>query len=212
MGLREVKKQETRRRIAAAAFELFARHGYDNVPVARVAREAGVSEATLFNYFPTKEDLFFSGLGAFGDRLIAAVASRGSGTSVVAAFRDHVLDVGGFVAGLAAGDTQALAEARRVNLVVAESPALRSREDAMFARESADLAEALLGEVADGEVTDADVVLAGSLASALVGVHRELVHLVRRRVLDGDRIAELADDVVRLGGLAFDRLGRGLEA
>jgi Bacterial regulatory proteins, tetR family len=54
-GLREQKKRETRQRIAAIARELFGHHGYERVTVAQVAVAAGVSEATVFNYFPTKE-------------------------------------------------------------------------------------------------------------------------------------------------------------
>jgi AcrR family transcriptional regulator len=58
MGLRETKKLKTRQEIAGTAMGLFARRGFDHVTVAEVAEAAGVSEKTVFNYFPTKEDLF----------------------------------------------------------------------------------------------------------------------------------------------------------
>ena len=58
-GLRERKKRQTREAIAAAAMALFHARGFDEVTVAEVARAADVSEKTVFNYFPTKEDLVF---------------------------------------------------------------------------------------------------------------------------------------------------------
>jgi len=76
MGLRELKKEQTRTLIADTAWRLFADRGFDAVRVAEIAREARVSEATVFNYFPRKEDLFYSRLEAFGERLVAAVGSR----------------------------------------------------------------------------------------------------------------------------------------
>src|SRR3954462_4547741 len=59
MGLRESKKLEMRREIADAAMRLFVQRGFDHVTVSEVAAAARVSEKTVFNYFPTKEDLFF---------------------------------------------------------------------------------------------------------------------------------------------------------
>jgi AcrR family transcriptional regulator len=49
------RKQQTRGEIIRAAFELFGRHGYEDVSMDSVAEAAGVSRATLFNYFPQKE-------------------------------------------------------------------------------------------------------------------------------------------------------------
>jgi AcrR family transcriptional regulator len=55
-GLRERKKARTRRVIAGAAARLFAERGYEQVAVSDVAREAEVSEQTVYNYFQTKDN------------------------------------------------------------------------------------------------------------------------------------------------------------
>src|SRR5215218_1083577 len=91
-GLRERKKQRTRELIAETAHNLFVERGFDAVTVAEVARAADVSEATVFNYFPTKEDLFYSGMEAFEAELVEAVRTRPPGEPVPAAFRRFVLE------------------------------------------------------------------------------------------------------------------------
>lgn len=58
------KRRET---IIAAAAELFAGRDYANVQVDEVAKRAGVGKATLYRYFPSKEDLYLESLErAFG--------------------------------------------------------------------------------------------------------------------------------------------------
>src|SRR5581483_9366052 len=86
LGLRERKKQRTRQLIADTARRLFAERGFEAVPVAEIAREAEVSEATVFNYFPTKEDIFYSRLEAFEEELLANIRDRQPGESVIGAF------------------------------------------------------------------------------------------------------------------------------
>ncbi len=49
---------ERRRQLLARATELFATHGYDELSMAKIAREAGVSKPLLYHYFPNKRDLF----------------------------------------------------------------------------------------------------------------------------------------------------------
>ncbi|MFI5908019.1 TetR/AcrR family transcriptional regulator [Dactylosporangium sp. NPDC051541] len=84
--LREEKKARARAAMADAAAELFAAHGYDSVAMAQVARAAGVSEQTLYNYFPTKESLVFDQADAFEATMLATLAARGPDTSVVDAY------------------------------------------------------------------------------------------------------------------------------
>src|SRR5205807_9125112 len=91
-GLRERKKQQTRQQIFAAARKLFAERGFDAVTVADIARLADVSEVTVFNYFPNKDDLFFGGMTFFEEQLLEAVRTRPRGESALKALRRRLLD------------------------------------------------------------------------------------------------------------------------
>src|SRR4029453_11130545 len=91
-GRRQRKKQQMQRLIFETASRLFAERGFDAVTVAEVARAADVSEMTVFNYFPTKEDLCFAGMEFFEERLLDAVRGRAQGVSALAAFGCLVID------------------------------------------------------------------------------------------------------------------------
>ena len=206
MGLRELKKEQTRRLIAETAWRLFADRGFDQVTVAEVARHAQVAVATVFNYFPTKEDLFYDRLEAFGARLVDAISTRTEGEPVLVAFRRHVLESGGLLAQVEAGDPQALERLRTVNRVIAASPALRDREQRALAR-NADALAALLGAETGAATHDP---LPQAAANALIGVQRALIDYTRRRVLADEEPARLAADVRGLGQRAFALLEHGL--
>jgi AcrR family transcriptional regulator len=206
MGLRELKKRQTRQLIADTAWRLFADRGFDRVTVVEVAREAQVAEATVFNYFPTKEDLFYHRLEAFEAGLVEAVAAREVGEPALAAVRRYLLASDGLLAQVEAGDADALQRLRTVNRVIAASPALQAREQQAMARTADALAALLAAETGAA----ADDVTARAAASALLGVQRALVDHVRRRVLDDDEPARLAADVRDLGRRAFALLEQGL--
>ncbi|MGH7910507.1 MAG: TetR/AcrR family transcriptional regulator [Candidatus Dormibacteraceae bacterium] len=59
LPLREQHRQETRRRILDAVRDLFRAPGFARTTMEEIAERAGVSRATLFNYFPTKQSLLF---------------------------------------------------------------------------------------------------------------------------------------------------------
>src|SRR4051812_40858524 len=86
-GLRARKKRVAREAIAATARRLFAERGFDAVTVAEIAAAADVSEKTVFNHFPTKEDLAFAGREAGIAQLVADITERPPGTPVLDVFR-----------------------------------------------------------------------------------------------------------------------------
>jgi AcrR family transcriptional regulator len=202
-GLRERKKQQTRQLIAGVARGLFAERGFDSVTVADVAAAADVSQATVFNYFPTKEDLFYSGLEAFEEELLSAIRGRAPGESVLAAFGRFVVEPRGL---LAARDPDAIEHMARITRVITASPALLAREQRIFARYTETLAAHLAGETR----ARPGAVEPWVAANALMGVHRALVDYTRRQIVDGVRNPELARHVRQQAKQALGALERGL--
>jgi len=49
---------ERRRRLLELGTDLFARFSYDELSMAKIAREAGISKALLYHYFPGKQAYF----------------------------------------------------------------------------------------------------------------------------------------------------------
>jgi AcrR family transcriptional regulator len=190
LGLRERKKQRTRQLIADTARVLFAERGFEAVPVAEVARAAEVSEATVFNYFPTKEDLFYSGLEAFEEDLLSEIREREPGESVLDAFARFVQRPRGLLAA-DAGDEEATQRLAAITRVITESPALLAREQQIFAGYTDSLA-ALIADEIRGQPNAIEPWVA---ANALMGVHRALVDYARRQIVAGVRNPALARNV-----------------
>jgi AcrR family transcriptional regulator len=72
---RDRKRQETRERLEETALRLFAAHGYDQVTVEDVCREAQVGPATFYRHFGTKEEVVFAYRTGFDEAMQAAIAS-----------------------------------------------------------------------------------------------------------------------------------------
>jgi AcrR family transcriptional regulator len=202
-GLRERKKQQTRQHIADTARRLFAERGFDEVTVAEVAKAADVSEGTVFNYFPSKEDLFYSRMEAFEGEILRAIRERPAGESILAAFGRFILQPRGLLASNDPEDLEALATVTRV---VTGSPALLARERQVLDRYTQAVA-ALIAEETGRAPDDVEPWIA---ANALIGVHRALIDYVRRRVLAGARNPRLARDFRTQAQQALALLERGL--
>lgn len=199
-GLRERKKQETRQRITEAAIELFAERGFEQVPVADIAVAADVSTATVFNYFPAKEDLIYDGMAAFNEHLLAAVRDRPAGQRVVSAFRDHVLQPRGVLADPA---SPVLASLSRIARIVQDSPSLQARERLEADRAVCALRELLVGELGDD-------LRSWAVASALVGTTRGMTREVQRAAAEGKVDARLTKRLLASAAAAIDVIQIGL--
>jgi AcrR family transcriptional regulator len=201
-GLRERKKQRTRELIAETARQLFAERGFERVPVAEIARAAEVSEQTVFNYFPTKEDLVYWRLGSFEEELLAAVRERPAGEPVLAAFGRFLLAQRGL---LGRTDPEAREHLTALTRMITESPALLARERQIFAGYTDSMARLIAAE----QRADAADLRPWIAANAMIGAHRALVDHTRRRVVEGVEQDALARDVRRRGRPALELLEEG---
>ncbi len=202
-GLRERKKQQTRQLIAETARRLFTERGFDRVTVSEVARAAEVSEQTVFNYFPRKEDLVYWRLESFEEELLAAIREREPGESVLGAFGRFVRAPRGM---LGKYDAEARERLAALTRMITESPALLAREQQVFAGYTASLAAL----IAEERGADADDVEPWVAANAMMGVHRALVQFARRRILEGGRHPRLAREILAQADQALALLDRGL--
>lgn len=172
VGLREEKKLRTREAIASTALELFLEHGFEGVTVSVLAKAVGVSQATIFNYFPAKEDLVYERLSDFSPRLISAVAERPDGESAVSAFERFLLGERANL-GIPAERERMVAITR----LITSSPTLVARELDSYEHAVLPLAAA----ISRGN-TGADDRLA---ARAFLALHRSLVHELRDALVLG---------------------------
>ncbi len=91
-----VKTEEKRQAIIAAAFEVFSEVGFEQASMSEIAARAGGSKATLYSYFPSKEDMFAEVMMAAAQEAIAGLellkASLPVGETLVR-FGKHYLTV-----------------------------------------------------------------------------------------------------------------------
>jgi AcrR family transcriptional regulator len=202
-GLRERKKQQTRELIAETARRLFADRGFERVSVAEIARTADVSEKTVFNYFPTKEDLVYWRLESFEQELLDTLRERAVGESLLEAFGRFVRKPRGM---LGRYDPETQERLAAVSRMIASSPSLLAREQQIFAGYTRSLAALIAAETG----ASADDVEPWVAANAMMGVHRRLVDFARERIVAGARHAGLAREVLEQAEQALALLERGL--
>jgi AcrR family transcriptional regulator len=199
-GLRERKKRQTRAAIAAAAMGLFRERGFDAVTIADVARAADVSEKTIFNYFPAKEDLVFGAGGGRRAAVIEAIRERAPGESFVAPFRAATHDFLDHV------ERDPVDETVAIPRLVAGSTALRNRLFLGWEEESSVLGPVLAEEAGEPADDLAPVVV----ARALAWTHRLTFRAAFRRLLAGEDKHAVAADLRAQADRAYDLLEGGL--
>mgnify|MGYP001953020352 CR=1 FL=1 len=196
LGLRELKKRQTRENISHQATRLFLERGFDNVTIAEVAAAAQVAKMTVTNYFPRKEDLALDMREIFVQLLARTVREREPGESALAALRRA------YLAAVAEQDPVIGFSGPEFARMIVDSPALVARLREFHDDRERELA-AVLAEETGAEPDD---ILPRVAAAQLGGVHRLLFEETLRRTLDGQPNDEIARAISEYARIAFGAL------
>jgi AcrR family transcriptional regulator len=199
-GLRDRKKRATREAIFVAARQLFVAKGFDAVTVAEIARAADVSEKTVFNHFPTKEDLALAGGEERLASLIDAIAARPPGTPVIDVFRAGTMEL------LDAVEATPVDDFLAVPRMVRTSAALRDRLFISWEREAAALAPVVAAAAGAPE----DDIVAAVIARTLSWTHRQIFRGVFTRLLADEPPSQVAAEMRLEAARAYAKLADGL--
>jgi AcrR family transcriptional regulator len=194
-GLRERKKVRTRQLIAETAARLFAERGYEHVAVLDVAGAAEVAEQTVYNYFPTKEDLLVDLERPLRERLVELIRTRRTGVSPDAAIRPEAL---AFVASIEnLSPEQVRGGLGHLGVL---SPTVRRLSLDMTDRLGSALGDAIF------DTTDLDRYQARLEGVSLAWVFQLITDEVGRRSRDGQVPAQIAEAIAPIVDGLFDRL------
>ncbi|TFE36348.1 TetR family transcriptional regulator [Streptomyces sp. ICN441] len=203
MGLRERKKQRTRKTISDTAITLFLQRGFDQVSVVDIATAAEVSKPTLFKYFPAKEDLVVHRFADHQTVSSTVVAERPPGVSAIDALHQHFLD------GLAARDPiTGLNDDEHVlafHHLVYSTPSLVARVGQYLAQAEETLARALT----DALDTDREIT-AALLAGQVVATERILASTNWQRIVAGRSADDVHPEAVADADHAYALLREGM--
>lgn len=194
--VREQRKNQTRDALTAAAIDLLARDGIEEVTADRIAEAAGVSRRTLFNYFPRVEDVLTATIEAVTSDTIDAIVARPAGEPLRASAM-AVLE--GLI------DSPVFAQARVLERAAVTSPATRRFLLEFDDRQRQALEEGLRRRLGP----EVDPIYATSLAAAAFGVLCSVTRLaVDAAGTDDQRAAELHKAWTRQG---FEHLFAGFD-
>ena len=208
-GLRERKKRLMRQQLSDTATLMFMERGFNAVRVAEVAAACGVSEKTVFNYFPAKESLILDRLEGTMAALRAGLADRDA-TPVEAVLRILDGELAAMTSWLADADNPvgAAAAMRRFGALIQASPSLRAHQSDMMDQFVA-VAAGILAERSGLAADDPEPQIT---ATALLGLWR-VQFLSLSKCLDGTRTAAQVHQAVTGDVLRAARLIRaGLDS
>jgi AcrR family transcriptional regulator len=189
-GLRQRKKERTRRAIVDAALDLFETRGYADTTVDDIAAAAEVSPRTFFRYFTAKDEAVFENAGALLEHFRALLDSRPAAEPLLVSLRE----IG---QALLAHEMVDEARLRRLLALVAAEPALRARYNGLL-------------DTIEGELT---VWAAGRLGVPSSDLRPRLVAatvLAARRVATEAWLESPGDDLADHVSRAIDLLATGL--
>jgi AcrR family transcriptional regulator len=192
-GLRERKKRQTRQRLSDTATTMFVERGFDAVRISEIAEVCGVSEKTVFNYFPTKESLVLDRWETTSASLRSGLADRGT-SPVEAVERILARELEDLLTWLANQEDHAAARSamRRFVDLIRTTPALRAHQrDALD--QVVTLAAEILAERAGLDPEDPEPRIA---AIVLLGLWDVQEHALAKHLSDERGLDEVREDVL----------------
>jgi AcrR family transcriptional regulator len=196
-GLRERKKARTRQLIADTAARLFAEHGYENVGIRDVAREAEVAEQTVYNYFSSKEQLVTDRDQQIRERLCELIRSRPSAITPAAAIREFVLQSVTAISSIPPAIWRG-----EIGHLAAISPTVHRLALELTDRQAAALAEAI------SETTDVSAEVARIQGIGLASVYQIIFSEAARRTRAGQSQAQITGELYPIIENVLDELDR----
>jgi AcrR family transcriptional regulator len=194
MGLRERKKEQTRRSIEDAAFRLFEQRGYSATTVADIAAAADIAPRTFFAYFPSKEAVVFGDFDASFDELAARLRDRDEGETTFEALRAWIGDL------IDADRDQDGREAVRHRLIC-DNEAVASHQRHIMGRFEQLVADNVAVDLGDAPGDLQPKLVAAAAVAALMAMQPE--DKSERKSVDAEGLAQLDDAFAFLrGGIA----------
>ena len=171
-GVRPGRRAERRRAtgvaLRRAAFALIAEHGYDATGTEDIARAAGVSPRTFFNYFPTKEALLLLPEQPLADVVSACIGSRPAGEDPAKSLAAAAMEVFRLLEALAVGEQRELTVAS-VRLMLSDPSCRRILEGRREVAERA-MWHALIGRGVSPDDVAARATVAAVAAASFVAL------------------------------------------
>lgn len=184
LDLRSRTRENVRIQIAEVAFNVFAERGFDAVTATEVAEAAGISRASFFRYFESKEDAVFVAQEEMGAKIAARLRDRPAGEDAWTALRQSLEPI---IAVYRESPTQSLARLR----LTRSTTKLRAHQLERFDQWKQLIGAALAERLGREEI---DVPIVATVAAALASMNAATS---RWAASDG------ADDLIELIDEAF---------
>jgi AcrR family transcriptional regulator len=193
MGLRERKKEQTRRSIEDAAFRLFEERGFQATTVADIAGAADIAPRTFFAYFPSKEAVVFGDSDDSFAALDARLRERRDGETTFEGLRAWIGDL---IDGEHATDGRDGVRRR----LVCDNEALASHERHIMGRFERLIAESVARDLGDDADDLQPRLVAAAAVAALMAMQPDGAH---EKTVSPEGLAQLDDAFAFLrGGIA----------
>jgi AcrR family transcriptional regulator len=195
MGLRERKKEQTRRAIEDAAFRLFEERGYSATTVADIAEAADIAPRTFFAYFPSKEAVVFGDSDEAFEALEARLTDRPDGENTFEGLRAWI---GELIEREEAGDERDYVRRK----LISDNEALASHERHIMGRFERLIAGCVAVDLGDApDDLQPRLVAAAAIAALMAMQPKDPAE--HKKAVDAEGLAQLDDAFAFLrGGIA----------